>query len=66
MDSIPPEVAATGASLVLICRDPAPRPTPSWQPADGLFARLRRGQVPPWLETLWTDPAGYVLYEVRP
>jgi hypothetical protein len=64
--TLPEAVSATGATLVLICPDKTSRLIQPVGPADSLMARLRRGEVPSWLEVVTHDPAsGYVLYRIR-
>jgi hypothetical protein len=50
---------ATGATLVLACRDQALR----HGVPGSLMARLAASEIPPWLRRIGAEPSGYVLYE---
>jgi hypothetical protein len=64
-DGVPPEVAASGAALVLFCPAAQRSPLVGDLPPDTLLDRLNHGAVPPWLHQVAADPAsGNVLYRV--
>jgi len=62
----PPEVAATHAAFVLACPGRPRTAMVAGLPPDTLFDVLNRNAPPPWLQPLAADPAGHVLYRVRP
>ncbi|MEJ0020252.1 MAG: hypothetical protein WDN25_27615 [Acetobacteraceae bacterium] len=63
---VPPDVAATGAGLVLFCRHAGRTRLVADLPADTLWDRIGRGEVPAWLEEVPVDPAsGFRLFRVR-
>ena len=64
-DRVPDAVRATGASLIVICRQPNRSLLVSDLPAVTLFDRLNTGDPPPWLVPLGSDGApGYQLYRI--
>ena len=61
----PPAVAATGAMLILFCRQPGRYGLVQDLPPGTLWDALEAGQPPPWLNRRGTDPAsGWTLYAV--
>jgi hypothetical protein len=65
LDRVPPEVTATGASLVLFCRQAA-RPMVRDLPPDTLWDRLSRNDPPTWLHEFPLGPqSGFRLFSLR-
>jgi hypothetical protein len=64
LDRVPPELAATGASLVLFCREAA-RSVVRDLPPDTLWDRLSHNDPPTWLHELPLQPqSGFRLFRV--
>jgi len=64
---VPDAVRATGATLLLFCAERGRSLMVADLPADTLYDRLNRDQIPPWLRRLGNEPrSGHVLYEVMP
>jgi len=60
-----PSVSTTGASLVLFCHRTRRTALVTDLPADTLWDRLNRGDVPIWLHEIAHDPAsGYQLFRI--
>lgn len=61
----PPEVRATGATLVLACPGGLGKEPADAADANTLAERLDHNDPPPWLTRIGVDAAGHVLYRVR-
>jgi hypothetical protein len=67
LDRVPPELAATQASLILFCGTGQRSPLVRDLPDDTLFDRLNRAEPPPWLHRVAADPdSGHILYRIVP
>jgi hypothetical protein len=63
LDTVPPELRATGAHYLLACNG-APRSPFVDGPETTLFDRLNHGEPPGWLRSVAGDPtSGWALYE---
>jgi hypothetical protein len=64
-DAVPPEVQATGATLVLFCRHAPRNAMLTGAPHDTLWDRLASNHPPAWLHPLPAPPgSGYELFSV--
>ena len=63
-DTEPPAVRATEARWVLLCRGAARSRLIADLPPETLQDRLKRGEIPPWLQPAGTDSAGWTLWRV--
>ncbi len=67
LDSIPPAVSATRASLVLFCHRARRTALVADLSPDTLWDRLNRGDIPAWLHEVAHDAAsGYRLFQIEP
>ena len=63
--TVPPEVMATEASHILLCKGPTRTPLVQDLPFMTLYDQLRTGNTPPWLRAVAENPvSGHVLYEI--